>query len=238
MKCRHVLSLLESYHDGELGRRRADRVRAHLAACSSCARQLAALEAESNLFRRYLEGLEGELRLQPEVWERLSAAMGEVGVRRRAGRLAGSFARLPLPSARQLALVATVAVISVAATLVAVRFYPWSGTGPSGKPEISQRVPQHGAGGQGSLESALASIRRAEQEYQQAIRILSEIVEKRKASLDAAAVAEFERNLRAIDEAIEATRAAYYARPSDPDLALFMLAAYGRKVELLQELAS
>lgn len=238
MKCRRVLSLLEGYHDGELGPRRAERVRTHLAACSYCARQLEILEKESDLFRRYMEALEGELRRRPEAWQRLGGALREEEARRRAGRLPGIFARLPLPAARQIALVAAVAVISVAATLVAVRFYPGLGEGGSGEPEVSQGMRQPGGAGQGSLESALASIRRAELEYQQAIRTLSAIVEKRKASLDAGLVAEFERNLRVIDEAIETTRAAYYARPSDPDLALYMLAAYSRKVELLQELAS
>lgn len=237
MKCRRVLSLLESYHDGELGRRRADRVRAHMAACSSCARQFELLQKESALFRRYMEVLEGELRLQPEAWDRLRAAMGGADARARAGRLPGIFRRFPLPAARQIGLAAAVAVISAAATLVAVRFHPWAGRGPAG-PEVLQSEARSAGTGQRSLESALASIRRAEQEYQQAILILSEIVEKRKPSLDAGLVAEFERNLRAIDQAIETTRAAYYARPSDPDLAIFMLAAYSRKVELLEELAS
>lgn len=237
MKCRRVLSLLESYHDGELGRRRADRVRAHLTACDSCARQFELLEKESDLFRRYMEVLEGELRPRPGAWDKLRAAMGEADARARGGRLPGIFRRLPLPAARQIGLAAAVAAVSVAATLVAVRFHPWAGRGPA-EPAALQREAQPAGTGQRSLESALASIRRAEQEYQQAIRILSEMVEKRKPSLDAGLVAEFERNLRAIDQAIEATRAAYYARPSDPDLAIFMLAAYSRKVELLEELAS
>jgi hypothetical protein len=49
---------------------------------------------------------------------------------------------------------------------------------------------------------------------------------------------ELERNLKAIDENIEATRRAFREHPSDPEYALYMLAAYARKVDLLQEVAS
>jgi hypothetical protein len=89
-----------------------------------------------------------------------------------------------------------------------------------------------------SLDAALRSIQRAEQEYLDAIRVLSAIVEKEKATINPGALAEFQRNLKMIDEHIAAARSAYYAYPSDPELAFYMLAAYSRKVEMLQDLAS
>jgi hypothetical protein len=51
-------------------------------------------------------------------------------------------------------------------------------------------------------------------------------------------IADLQSNLKRIDEHIAATRKAYYARPQDPELGLYMLAAYSRKVQLLQELTS
>jgi len=88
------------------------------------------------------------------------------------------------------------------------------------------------------LQSALLSIQRAEQEYIAAIQILGGIVDKRKATLDPSLAAELERNLKEIDERIASTRQAYHAHPADPELAYYMLTAYRKKVELLEELAS
>jgi hypothetical protein len=92
--------------------------------------------------------------------------------------------------------------------------------------------------GSKSLEDALRSIRNAEEEYIRAIQALNAIVERQKSSLDPQVLHELQVNLKVIDENIAATRLAYYAHPTDADLALFMLAAYSRKVELLQNLTS
>ena len=89
-----------------------------------------------------------------------------------------------------------------------------------------------------SLQNALLAIRRAEGEYQEAIRILTALAEERKASLKPELVRELNQNLHAIDQAIASTRKAYQAHPNDPELALYMLWAYARKVELLQDLVS
>jgi anti-sigma factor RsiW len=233
MKCRHVLSLLEDYHDGEIGRRKALAVEAHLQECRECRVELERLRAEDGLYRRYAEGLERELQAGPGMWESIRPRLERARESRRGTRLFAPF--LPAsPWARQLLFASAVALLSVAATLIAVRFYApaapdsgapqWAASGESGKAQ--------------SLESALRTIHRAEQEYLQAIRVLNAIVEKERPSMDPRLVAEFDRNLKLIDENIAATRAAYYARPQDAYLAQYMLAAYGRKVELLQEVSS
>jgi len=86
--------------------------------------------------------------------------------------------------------------------------------------------------------AALLAIHRAEREYQEAIRILTALAEERKASLEPELVKELDQNLRVIDQAIASTRKACEAHPNDPELALYMLWAYARKVELLQDLLS
>jgi hypothetical protein len=45
--------------------------------------------------------------------------------------------------------------------------------------------------------------------------------------------AEYERNLRLVDNAIAATRGKAKRNPSDPDAAEFMFAAYQSKIDLL-----
>jgi hypothetical protein len=233
MKCGHALSLLEEYQDGELGRRKARAVESHLQECPECRRALDRLRAEDGLYRRYAEGLERELEAGPGMWESIRARLGEARESRRGSRLFESFFPAS-PWARQLLFASAVALLSVAATLIAVHYYSpaapdsrapqWAASGEAGKPQ--------------SLESALQTIRRAEQEYLQAILVLNAIVEKEKPSMDPRLLAELENNLKIIDENIAATRAAYYARPLDAYLAQYMLAAYGRKVELLQEVSS
>ena len=89
-----------------------------------------------------------------------------------------------------------------------------------------------------SLEAAVRALQRAERDYIDAIQVLSDIVEKRKPTLEARLLKELEQNIRAADASIEATRRAYYSHPSDPYLAQRMLTAYRQKVELLQELVS
>lgn len=87
------------------------------------------------------------------------------------------------------------------------------------------------------LYRAMQQIQRAQQEYLDAIRILTTAVNQRKASLDPMLIADFERNLRVIDESIAATRRAYLANPKDADVAQFLLAAYAKKVHFLQDVA-
>jgi hypothetical protein len=245
VKCADVLSVLEDYQDGELGKRRAGQVESHLLSCPSCARALALLKAEDDLYMQYAARLERDLQVSPEIWAKVRAGIGEMERAGRrspvpSGRILGILSSLwpASPVARQVVIAAAVAIVSVAATLIAVRFYGGADKGRGDVRGVAQMVPDTQGGDQTSLESAMRSIQRAEQEYLQAIRILNEIVEKQKSSLDPGLLAELEQNLKIIDQNIAATRAAYYAHPSDPDLAHYMLSAYSRKVELLQDLAS
>lgn len=86
------------------------------------------------------------------------------------------------------------------------------------------------------LALARQKIQRAQSEYLAAIRILSAEVNKRKATFDPKLAAEFERNLKIIDENIAATRRAYQANPQNIEVAQYMLTAYAKKVELLQDM--
>jgi len=241
MKCEKVLPILQGFHDGELDARLVEKVESHLRECPACSQMLQRLKKEAGLYRSYAEGVERELEVRPEVWQRVSARIAhEVPADRRGffGSLRPGLWFGPA-LARQTAFALVVAVLSVAATLVYVRYERQRNETVAQAPGVSQRPADPGrAGAQGNLASALESVRRAEQEYLQAIRMLSDIVEKEKPALDPRLLAEFQQSLQVIDQHINATREAYYAHPADPELAHYMLAAYSRKVELLQRLAS
>lgn len=241
MKCKDVLRQLEAFRCGELDERTASSVRSHLQVCGDCARALEALGSEDEIYRAYSDELERNLTVSPDAWKQVCRRIELPAAARRrhssAARLSGIFRSLaPRPAAlRQAVLVASIVLVSVGATLLTMRFYRAH--------DIENRRPvvgdlAKGSDSQDSLETALRSIQRAERDYNDAIAVLSKIVDRRKPSLDPLVVAEVEKNLRAIDESIAATRAAYHNHPSDPDLAQYMLTAYEKKVELLLELAS
>jgi hypothetical protein len=80
-------------------------------------------------------------------------------------------------------------------------------------------------------------IARAEREYQKAVRMLDQAIAKRRDSLDAALVKQYESSLALIDSSIAASRRALRQRPDDPTAGQFLLAAYAKKVELMQDIA-
>ena len=81
-------------------------------------------------------------------------------------------------------------------------------------------------------------VREAEQKYLAAIAILSRDLKIRGSQLDPRLRAQFEGALVAIDRTIAETRQAVRQRPSDPQVVQYMLTAYAKKVEVLQEMAS
>jgi hypothetical protein len=80
-------------------------------------------------------------------------------------------------------------------------------------------------------------IAKAMREYQNAITLLERTIAKRKSELDEGTIKQFEGSLALIDASIAASREALRAHPNDPTAARFLLAAYSKKVELMQEIA-
>jgi hypothetical protein len=237
LSCYHFRKRIAEYQGGELEACQAAEMEAHLRSCAACRRELALLESEAGVYEAYAARVESAFDPSPEICER---AMERAAARphsarnedRPAGRAWGFGSFLPVSSwARQALAAAVLVAVSVAATLLMVDRYRLKEAAAPAQAEIN-------SSGEKSLDAALRSIQRAEQEYLDAIRVLSAIVEKEKATINPGTLAEFQRNLKMIDEHIAAARSAYYAYPSDPELAFYMLAAYSRKVEMLQDLAS
>lgn len=80
-------------------------------------------------------------------------------------------------------------------------------------------------------------IARAAREYQKAITLLDQAVAKRKDSLDPNLFKQYETSLALIDNSIAASRRALRERPDDLAAGQFLLAAYAKKVELMQDIA-
>src|SRR5215475_5115272 len=80
-------------------------------------------------------------------------------------------------------------------------------------------------------------IARAEREYQKAIKLLDQAIARQRNRLDPALIKQYESSLALIDESINASRRALRERPDDPIAGQFLLAAYARKLGLMQDMA-
>ena len=250
MNCKQCRRLIEAYHDGELDEKTTLEMGRHIAECKTCAAELDILKSEYALFERYRLSRQSEMADSAPKWEAVRQGIARRPVAAQSSGRDSSASGLGWlhkftgsSLIRQAAFATLLVCLSVAGTLMIVHRNQPQPSAPVPMAQVPQEtnrqiapVPadNHSTG----LESAMRAVRRAEQEYIQAIELLGEIVDRRKPNLDPQLVREMERNLKAIDASIEATRKAYYERPSDPELAQFMLAAYSKKVELLQELVT
>jgi hypothetical protein len=73
MTCDTVLPMIEEYFDGELDATARRTVDAHLAACSACTAEFAALEREHLLYARYDRGFEPS----PDMWSAVRSRIAE-----------------------------------------------------------------------------------------------------------------------------------------------------------------
>jgi anti-sigma factor RsiW len=80
-------------------------------------------------------------------------------------------------------------------------------------------------------------IARAEREYQKAIRLLDQAIAKQRDRLDPTLIKQYESSLALIDNSINASRRALRERPDDLSAGQFLLAAYAKKIDLMQEIA-
>ena len=75
MNCREVQERLVAYLDGEVAPSERALIRAHLAGCDACGRELAALSATQNRVRRSLQVRAAQAAPSPQAWSRLQARL-------------------------------------------------------------------------------------------------------------------------------------------------------------------
>jgi hypothetical protein len=107
---------------------------------------------------------------------------------------------------------------------------PPASRAPEAVPRVRPRVRRLTDQGMINLQIA-----RAELEYRNAIRLLDGAIAKRKEGFDPELIRQYESSLALIDDSIAASRRALRERPNDLAAGQFLLAAYARKVELMQE---
>jgi hypothetical protein len=102
------------------------------------------------------------------------------------------------------------------------------------RPLINQPPPPRQLTDQELMNRQIA---RAEREYQKAIRLLDQAIAKQRDRLDPALVKQYESSLALIDDSINASRRAFRERPDNPAAGQFLLAAYAKKLDLMQDIA-
>lgn len=215
MRCRKAREYISRMVDGELDPRRAERLDRHLEGCGECRDLLADL-------RRIVGGAAGLEGPEPSdrVWRNIRAGL-ETGALRPTAEGASLDRRplfgLGLPAVRYAGAAALALVLVVSGLLVGRRL---------GR-EDARMTPQE------REAYTLAKLDEAERYYEQAVRALGEAFAAEKGALPPEVVALFDRNLSVIDSTIQACRAAVEAEPDDLEARNYLLAAYTRKLTLL-----
>jgi tetratricopeptide (TPR) repeat protein len=102
------------------------------------------------------------------------------------------------------------------------------------QPQINRASPPRQLTDQELMNRQIA---RAELEYQKAIKLLDQAIAKQRDRLDPALIKQYESSLALIDDSIAASRRALRQRPDDPTAGQFLLAAYAKKLDLMQDIA-
>jgi tetratricopeptide (TPR) repeat protein len=215
MRCRKAHEYISRTVDGELGPRRAARLDRHLAGCGDCRALLSDL-------RKIVDEAAGLAVPEPseKVWRSVRAGL-EAGTLRPSAEGA-RLDRRPLfgsslPAWRY-AGAAVMAVVLVVSGLVVGRRL--------GRQDVR-------LGPEAGEAYTLAKLDEAERYYEQAIRSLGEAFAAGKGALDPRVTELFDRNLSVIDATIQACREAVLAEPDDLEARNYLLAAYTKKVTLL-----
>jgi hypothetical protein len=215
MRCRKAQEYISRSVDGELDARRAARLERHLGKCADC--------------RTFAADVRKIVHKAPEltapepsekVWRNIRAGL-EAGTLRPVA-VGAPLDRRPLfglsPAGLRLAGVAALALVLVASGLL---------VGTRLRREEVRLSPQD------REALTLAKLDEAERYYMQAVRALSEAFAAGKGTLPPEVVDLFDRNLTVIDSTIQACRAAVQAEPDDLEARNYLLAAYTKKLTLL-----
>jgi len=217
MRCRKAQGYISRAVDGELSGRESARLERHLAACDECR----TLQED---LRKIVAGAEGLGSPEPSdrIWRNIRAGLEAGAARAKAQGLKPErhpFFGLSVPAFR-LAGAAALALVLVAAGVVVGR-------------RLGRQDAPLSAAAKGGEAYTLAKLDEAEGHYEQAIKALGEAFAAGKRTLFPEVVELFDRNLAVIDATIQACRAAVLAEPDDLEARNYLLAAYTKKITLL-----
>jgi tetratricopeptide (TPR) repeat protein len=215
MRCRKAQEYISRSVDGELGPRRAARLERHLGKCDNC-------RAFAADVRKIVEEAPGLAAPEPsdKVWRNIRAGL-EAGTLRPSAEGAPLDQRplfgLSLATLRYAGAAALALILVASGIVVGSRF---------GRRDVRMTPEAREA-------YTLAKLDEAERYYEQAIKSLGEAFAAGKGALAPEVVGLFERNLSVIDSTIQACRAAVLAEPDDLEARNYLLAAYTKKITLL-----
>jgi hypothetical protein len=208
MKCSKAAQWISEYIDGELEAGKASRLEAHLAGCPACRALADDFRAISGTARRI------EAPAAPGgAWTRIRAGLRAAEAPAPAAPLFGRFKPVYGLAA------AAVAVIGLGALYLALSKAP-AASSIRGERE----------------RYALAKLDEAEKYYEKAIKALGEAIAGENGRLSPAAAEMFAGNLAAVDASIQACRLAVRNEPDDVKARDFLLAAYRKKLVLLDDI--
>lgn len=221
MTCRDIQAQLSAYLDHTLAREARAEIAAHLPTCADCRAVVDDLDRVRQAARTL-----GPITPPAHLWIELAGRIRLEGGARATGATVTASAqrstRAPRSEAWQwLGLAAALILITTAVYVVA-------------RPDAAPDAPVSAAAGNASepatVETVEDTLRRAEAEYERAIVMLQEIVERGDPSVNAGTLAA----LQKVDSAIAESRAALTDNPASEPARTSLFEALASKVNLLQ----
>ena len=225
MTCDRVESLLADWLDRRLDDATALAVHTHLSGCARCGVLLASLDAQDSAAAQ-LPVLAPSRDLWPAIADRIQPVTVSLAQRRGSAVVPRRFGWVAQLAAASALVVVTAGVTWKAATSVA-------GAGH----RVATEVGLQGLSRVGADTRAVSDHESAEFTYDREIAKLRRIVSERRRDIDPATAAILDKNLKVIDRALAASRAALDKDPASAILADQLSTVLDRKLQLLRTVA-
>lgn len=254
MNCEIFRDEMDDYLSGDLDRAASARVSMHLESCPECSMALDEIERENRLYAEFFD--QTAVEPAPASWTAIRDRIRQESVA--PSGFSALIAWLTRPLVLQQAAFAVVLIVlSVATTLYFVRRtderQPVVAVVPVDKkpqpvkvaveptptatPEIAPAPRRIEREPVSENDLLAAQVERAEREYLSAIRLLDRAIARRRDEIDPDVMRHYEASLALIDQSIESSRTAFRENRNDLNASNFLIAAYSRKVELMQDIA-
>jgi len=218
MRCPKAHRLIGEYLDKTLRPQDQTRLQEHLDSCPDCRSLLKDFQDIAEQAQA-LDTLSPSDDGWPKILSRVQAANREKRLHQ--PRTAGRRESVGYPNRTKWAWAAALILVVVIGGVV-VGLRPWRGNAVPGLGEQDKYT--------------LAKLKEAEKHYQLAIQALNEAVASQKGSLDPQLAAFFDKNLKLINDSIQACMNAVRTDPSSLDARAYLLVAYKEKVDFLDNI--
>ncbi len=208
MRCSKARRLISEYLDGELDPRREQSLRAHCALCPDCRETLEDFSTVVREAGRLVAPSPSDA-VWVKIRARLEAERAEAG-RTRETRAFGRGLFFPRPGFRFALSLAAIMIVVAGGIFLATR--------------------------NRGTSNAMDKLKEAERHYQLAIKALDEALASQKNGVDPELAAVLSRNLQVINSTIASCEQAVRQNPEDVGARTYLLAAYGEKVNFLNDL--